>query len=145
MAKDLAHSAKFLPSCGYSRGLRAGQCVQNRSSEPSVFGSHDLRPLWELIVARRAGGWRSRSCVPRATWDKAASLLTRPEPSPPIFPPASVGAGMVSSVLSCAATGDPDWCTAFVPNDIFAINCDLRGRSVIPTWHNQWLPHCMRH
>lgn len=107
-----------------------------------------------LLSHRDSGRWRCRSCTLQATgikrghyWLALGHWLAS---SPPTSIAHATGGRTVSLVffLSHAlstATGYPEWCSAFSPNDIFAINCCRHGRSIIWAWHNQWwLPHWMR-
>lgn len=125
-------------------GLCAGQCVQKCSYESRVTRSRNLwqhQPLWELIVPQRAEDEDARPmhCEPLG---KSMFIIDSPSAIASHLPSPSEDGGTVSSVLPCTATGYPDWCSIFLPNDIFA---DLHRHSVILTWHNQWLPHWIRH
>lgn len=126
--------------------ISRGRCRLHRLGPP--------RPPSQLVVAQRGGRWKMCVLWTASHWDKAGSLLTRPRPSPRIFPPTSidyaVGGKTASSVVffpvSLFQQRHGQHRLPFLPNDIFAINCCLHGRSIIWAWHNQWrLPSWMRH
>lgn len=149
----------LLTACGF---IKSEECVSVKVHTIShnswvIAGYTTSDPTASLQAYCHTKRWKMemQALWTASHWDKAGPLLTRPRPSPRIFPPTSidyvVGGRAVSSFFfplplfqHCQEL--PLLMLAISPNDIFAINCLLHRGSIIWAWHNQWRwPHWMGH